>query len=174
MSPAKVLLRSAISVVALALATSPAAATDLDFHAEPSAAGCRPSATAPPVVPARTPGVTSIDASPDPDASPEPCSADGLEPPEDEAVVLTVEAGDLWFGPDELTISSQGQTTITLVDVGYAVHNLAVDELDLLVVATPGRSAQVTIADPEPGTYVFYCSVSGHREAGMAGTLTVE
>ena len=98
------------------------------------------------------------------------CTGDVLAPL---AAEFTIEAGDLWFGPNEFTISSEGTTTITLEDVGYAVHNLTVDELGLLVVASPGHSGQVVVADPEPGVYQFYCSVSGHREAGMVGTLVV-
>jgi plastocyanin len=35
-----------------------------------------------------------------------------------------------------------------------------------------GGTSTVT-ADLKPGTYTFYCSVPGHEQAGMKGTLTV-
>jgi uncharacterized cupredoxin-like copper-binding protein len=41
--------------------------------------------------------------------------------------------------------------------------------------ATPsfqGGSKSLTL-NLEPGTYKFYCTVPGHRQAGMEGTLTV-
>ena len=40
-------------------------------------------------------------------------------------------------------------------------------------VITEGEDS-ATIANLKPGKYVFFCSVPGHREGGMEGTLTVE
>lgn len=36
-----------------------------------------------------------------------------------------------------------------------------------------GEEAAVTFTPTEPGVYEFYCSVPGHRDAGMIGTLIV-
>ncbi|HEU4706849.1 MAG TPA: plastocyanin/azurin family copper-binding protein [Solirubrobacterales bacterium] len=38
-------------------------------------------------------------------------------------------------------------------------------------IAEGSESAEIEL---EPGTYTYYCSIPGHRQAGMEGTLTVK
>ena len=47
-------------------------------------------------------------------------------------------------------------------------------ELGIQVKGEPGQTAHGTLTFPKPGTYTYYCSVSGHRESGMTGTLVVQ
>ena len=89
------------------------------------------------------------------------------------ATSFTVEARELSFSPSELTIPASGTSTIVLHDSGALAHNFTVDELRIQIVAPPGRTGEATLLDPAPGTYQFYCSISGHKEAGMVGTLIV-
>jgi uncharacterized cupredoxin-like copper-binding protein len=63
---------------------------------------------------------------------------------------------------------------LSLHNAGRIVHNLTIDELGVQVIVSPGRTGSVTLPAVPPGTYTFYCSVSGHRLAGMFGTLTVK
>ena len=56
-------------------------------------------------------------------------------------------------------------------------HNVTIARSNRAVLgATPtfrGGSRTLTL-DLAPGTYSFYCSVPGHRSAGMQGTLVVK
>ncbi len=56
---------------------------------------------------------------------------------------------------------------------GQHMHIEPEREADLHFALTEPASGVVHIKVHEPGEYVIYCSVPGHREAGMEGTLIV-
>lgn len=60
-----------------------------------------------------------------------------------------------------------------LINDGAIVHNVVIEELDdeLILEAEGGQSDQATIT-LDAGDYTYYCSIPGHRAAGMEGTLT--
>jgi plastocyanin len=81
---------------------------------------------------------------------------------------LTYEFADAVAPPGPLTIES--------VNEQPAEHNIAVDGGgvdEIGDVVTNGGTSTVEV-DLQAGEYSFYCSVPGHREGGMEGTLTVE
>lgn len=78
------------------------------------------------------------------------------------------------FSETELTLAPGD--TIEMTNTGVMEHDFTVDELGIHEV-TPGTGDTATITipdDAEAGEYEFYCSVPGHREMGMVGTLTIE
>jgi plastocyanin/mono/diheme cytochrome c family protein len=109
------------------------------------------------------------------DKQTEPVEEDQSGANADGAAATEIEALDsLAFSETELTLKPGD--TITMTNDGFLEHDFTVDELGIHEV-TPGNGDTVTITIPEDaasGDYEFYCSVPGHREGGMAGTLTVE
>ncbi len=87
---------------------------------------------------------------------------------------FAVDMVDIAFNPTEITIPAGTDVTITLTNSGAAVHNFNVDELGVQSGdVDPGGTTTVTI-NAAAGEYQFYCSIPGHREAGMVGTLIVQ
>jgi plastocyanin len=84
--------------------------------------------------------------------------------------------GLLKFQPSALTAKA-GKVTINFSNPASVEHNLSVESPSKSVLgATPtfaGGAKTVTVA-LTPGTYKFFCSVPGHRAAGMEGTLQVK
>lgn len=85
---------------------------------------------------------------------------------------LDVSAAEFSFTPNALTAPADTEVTVNLTNGGTIEHDITIDEAGLKVLASAGQSASgsFTLA---AGSYTFYCSVPGHREAGMEGTLTV-
>jgi plastocyanin len=84
--------------------------------------------------------------------------------------------GQLSFDPKALTAKA-GKVSIGFTNKAALEHNLTVESSAGSVVgATPTfeggtKTLDVTL---KPGTYKFYCSVPGHRQGGMEGTITVQ
>jgi plastocyanin len=82
----------------------------------------------------------------------------------------------LTYQPDGLT-AKPGNLTIDYDNQQPIPHSIAVATANgnVLGQTTPAANGTQTldISDLAPGKYIFYCTVPGHREAGMEGNLTV-
>ena len=88
------------------------------------------------------------------------------------AMEVTVVSNDIFFEPTELTIPANTNVKFILPNEGAAAHDFSIDELGIEEAIAPGETKEVIVNAPA-GTYEFYCSVPGHKQAGMVGTLTV-
>ncbi len=83
-------------------------------------------------------------------------------------------SGMLAFIPTTLTAKA-GKVTIDFANASPIQHNLVVAKGTSVIGSTPvfnGGTKTLTVTLTK-GTYTYYCSVPGHRQAGMQGTLTV-
>jgi uncharacterized cupredoxin-like copper-binding protein len=70
----------------------------------------------------------------------------------------------------ELAVGEEHNLTLYSVDI---LHDLTIDEIDFHVAADAGEEATGGVVFEEPGTYLAYCAVPGHRQAGMEIEITV-
>lgn len=93
------------------------------------------------------------------------------------------------YEPADLTVKANSQVTINFTNGGVLQHNWLLvspgvdpteaSTADALAGATTGeidggQSKSVTFTAPPAGSYTIICTIAGHAEAGMKGTLTVE
>ena len=86
---------------------------------------------------------------------------------------LGTDPNALAFVPTTLTAPA-GKVTIILTDDSAIQHSIAIKAPGDVPgpIVNPGQMSTTT-ATLTPGTYQYYCTVPGHAQAGMVGTLTV-
>ncbi len=92
--------------------------------------------------------------------------------PIDGASELEVTASSFRFEPTRLAIDAGKPVNIVLTSTDV-LHDFNVEDHGFHLAADRGETTVGGLALEEEGTYTVYCSVAGHREAGMEATLTV-
>jgi uncharacterized cupredoxin-like copper-binding protein len=85
-------------------------------------------------------------------------------------------SGNLAYTTDEAT-GKAGKVTVNFTNQSPIPHDVALeDESGETIAETEvlAEGSDSTTAELKPGKYTFYCTVPGHRQAGMEGTLTVK
>jgi plastocyanin len=114
---------------------------------------------------------------------------------------FTVVATDIVYDTTQLEVKAGQSVHITFRNEGVLVHDLTIATLPLdgevfstaaggeqdghghdemgdalavhVAAAINGGSNVLQFTPTEPGTYEYYCTVEGHKEAGMVGKLVV-
>jgi len=88
---------------------------------------------------------------------------------------LAADPSALAFDKTELSAKA-GKVTIDFTNPSAIPHNVVIEEngKELAGFEPITEGEEKVEADLEASTYTFFCSVPGHREAGMEGTLTVK
>lgn len=90
---------------------------------------------------------------------------------------LQLEASETALEYNTTQLSAKaGKVTIDFKNPSAIAHNVVIEQngKELAGFAPIAEGEESETAELKPGTYTFFCSVPGHREAGMEGTLTVK
>jgi plastocyanin len=93
------------------------------------------------------------------------------------ATTLQLSASPTKIAFDTTKLSAQaGKVTIDFTNPSALEHDVAIEQngKQIAISETIAEGKTSVSADLEPGTYAYLCTIPGHAEAGMEGTLTIE
>jgi nitrite reductase (NO-forming) len=88
-----------------------------------------------------------------------------------EAGSFQIDAFDLGFKPNQVAVDKAGAFKVTFKNTGTIAHDLTFAD-GTKIAANAGETATGTVNVPAAGI-TFICSIPGHSDAGMKGTVTV-
>jgi uncharacterized cupredoxin-like copper-binding protein len=93
-----------------------------------------------------------------------------------ETLELAASPTELAYDKKTLTSNKAGKVTIDLENPSAIEHDVAIEQngKEIAVSETIKEGSTSVTANLKPGTYTFLCTIPGHAEAGMEGTLVVK
>ncbi|MGH8902806.1 MAG: cupredoxin domain-containing protein [Egibacteraceae bacterium] len=89
------------------------------------------------------------------------------------AAETTVTASAFRFEPAQLTVHAGQPVNIALTSTDI-LHDFTIDGQGFHLAASAGQTVAGALTIEQPGAYTVYCSVTGHRQAGMEATLVAQ
>lgn len=86
---------------------------------------------------------------------------------------VTVTAADLRFAPSTITAKAGEAVNVVVRNTDSITHDFTVPALGVHVVVQPGGAVTFGVRPTVAGTYPFLCTVPGHAQGGMTGTIVV-
>jgi plastocyanin len=88
---------------------------------------------------------------------------------------VAVTAHELRFSPAEVRVRADGWVVIRFSNDDPVFHDWMVEGLaNVDAGARPGQTQRIRVRFEGPGTFRILCTVPGHADAGMTGTLVVD
>lgn len=118
------------------------------------------------------------------------CSGSGASK---DVKTIEITAEGMTYAPKEITLQKGQPVKLVFTNKDSVLHDFSVDSIaakvtashmdmhdmggkdpDLHVSVDAGKTGELEFTPNQTGKFTFYCTVVGHKEAGMAGTLTVQ
>ena len=79
------------------------------------------------------------------------------------------------MGPEPLALGLEPhqELGLTLQNSGVVEHDVTIPSAGFSLLARAGQTVTGDFTFDKPGVFDFFCSIPGHKDAGMKGTLTV-
>lgn len=93
--------------------------------------------------------------------------------PEETIVTFNVTGTMYSFSPPTMSVRKGDRVRVNFTSQNGS-HDFVIDELNARTsILASGKSESIEFIASETGQFEYYCSVGGHRQMGMKGTLTV-
>ncbi|GMR10802.1 MAG: hypothetical protein BMS9Abin28_1626 [Anaerolineae bacterium] len=96
------------------------------------------------------------------------CSSGPATPEE-----LKVTASEFTFDPATINLKIGEPVLAKITNTGTLQHTFTIPDLDVDVATPVGQTVTVEFTPARSGTFELVCTVPGHKEAGMVGTVSI-
>ena len=88
---------------------------------------------------------------------------------------IMITGNEFAFSPSTLTVNKGDTVEITFKNTGKFPHNLSISDLSVKTkTIQSGEQDTISFVPDKTGSFQFTCTVPGHADKGMVGTLVVK